>query len=498
MKSWTDLQSIMNRVSDINSASALLGWDQETYMPEGAVAARSEQLATLTALAHHYTTNDEAQRAVESFGTYSDTLTDRQLRIGKTFIKDFDRANRLPEQLLVEQARVASLGQDAWKKARAQNKFTIFQPHLERMYELKREEARCLGPTEHLYDALLDIYEPGLSVSALIPVFDRLKSGTMELLAAITPLRNSVSDDVLYRSYPKEDQLSFASSIIEVLGFSQSTGRVDLSAHPFCTTFANTDVRLTTRIRENDLRSCLFGLIHESGHGMYEQGVSAELSRTPSGQGASMGIHESQSLFWENIIARSSEFWNWAFPRIREIFPQQLSDQTVSTFYKAINSIKPSLNRVESDELTYNLHIILRFEFEKALIEGSMSVADIPQAWTEMMKSLLGVDVPNDSEGCLQDVHWSIGLMGYFPSYSLGKLYAAMFWNQMRGDIADVEQQVERGNFSEILHWLRSNIHEYGRTEVPQEIVQRVCGRPLTEKDFLEYVGKKAQRVYGF
>ncbi|MBI2794127.1 MAG: carboxypeptidase M32 [Ignavibacteria bacterium] len=496
--SWQDLQSVMHRVSDISAASAVLSWDQETYMPDGAVQARSEQLATLTELAHHYMTNDEAQRAISDFAGYSDTLTERQRRICRTFIKDFDRAKKLPAELLVEQARTASLGQDAWKKARQQNSFSLFKPLLERMYQLKREEALCLAPTEHLYDALLDVYEPGITVSALIPVFKELKAGTMDLLARIAPFQSRVSDEVLHKTFPGDKQLSVAQTIINSLGFSASTGRVDLSAHPFCTSFANTDVRLTTRIREKDLRSCLFGLIHEAGHGMYEQGISSELSRTPSGQGASMGIHESQSLFWENTIARSEEFWKWAFPSLRKAFPDQLAEQDVPMFFKAINSIKPSLNRVESDELTYNLHIILRFEFEKALIEGSMNVSDIPEAWNASMKDLLGVDVPNDAEGCLQDVHWSIGLMGYFPSYTLGKLYAAMLWNQMRQDIADIELKIEDGSFSDILSWLRSNIHDYGRTEDPREIIQRVCGRPLTEKDFVEYVGSKAQRVYGF
>jgi carboxypeptidase Taq len=496
--SWLDLQTVMHRVSDINAASAVLSWDQETYMPSGAVQSRSEQLATLTELAHHYMTNDEAQRAVSDFASYSETLTERQRRIGQTFIKDFDRTKKLPADLLIEQARTASLGQDAWKKARQQNNFRLFKPFLERMYQLKREEALCLAPTEHLYDALLDVYEPGMTVSALIPVFSRLKAGTMDVLARIGPLQARVSDEVLYKTFPRDRQLSMAQNIIGKLGFSDSTGRVDLSAHPFCTSFANTDVRLTTRVRENDLRSCLFGLIHEAGHGMYEQGISSEMSRTPSGQGASMGIHESQSLFWENVIARSEEFWRWAFPQLRQTFPDQLANQDVSLFFKAINSIKPSLNRVEADELTYNLHIILRFEFEKALIDGSMSVSDIPEAWNASMKELLGVDVPSDADGCLQDVHWSIGLMGYFPSYTLGKLYAAMLWNQMRKDIPDIDRKIEDGSFSDILNWLRFNIHDYGRTEDPREIIQRVCGRPLTETDFMEYVGSKAQHVYGF
>ncbi len=492
------LKPIMNLVSDLGSAAAVLGWDQETYMPDGAVAARAEQLATLSTLAHQYMTNEAAQRAVEDVRPQLSSLSERERRTTETFIRDHERALKIPASLITEQARVASLAQDAWKKARAASDFSLFQPMLERTVELKKQEAAILGPELHPYDVMLDTYEPGLTVEQVTPIFDRLRAGTREILDQITPRQSSVSDVVLYRSYPRQAQLDFATSVIKQLGFDLETGRVDLSAHPFCTHFDATDVRLTTRIREHDLRSCLFGLIHESGHGMYEQGVSKELSRTPSGQGASMGIHESQSLFWENVIARSEEFWHWAFPKLRTAFPDQLKDQDPSMFFKAINKMQPSLNRVESDELTYNLHIILRFEIERDLMAGSLAVKDIPTAWNEKMNTSLGVVPPNDAEGCLQDVHWSFGGIGYFPSYTLGKLYAAMEWNQMKQEISGVEDRVANGDFAPILNWLRMKIHDYGRTETPNEIIMRVTGRPLTETDFLEYIGGKAARVYGF
>lgn len=498
MSAYAELQRVMNTAADLSAAAAVLGWDQETYMPDGSVQGRADQMGTLSAVIHESMTGprtaDVAERVRAEFAAYPE----RESRISRAFLRDYDMSRKLPAEHVQDMAHTAAMAQDAWKRARAASDFKIFQPLLQHIVDLKRKEAELLGPTEHPYDALLDQYEPGLTVRSLTPVFDELRSGTVELIQKIGAVQDRVSDSVLYRSYPTEHQKTFATSIISQLGFDLSTGRVDLSAHPFCTNFGNRDVRLTTRIRENDLRSCLFGLIHEAGHGMYEQGIADDLNRTAAGGGASMGIHESQSLFWENVIARSEEFWSWAFPILRDRFPDQLADETTRSFYSAINTMKPSLNRVESDELTYNLHIILRFEIERDLIDGSLMVADIPEAWNEKMRTSLGVVPPNDAEGCLQDVHWSFGGIGYFPSYTLGKLYAAMEWNAMQADIPSVREQISQGRFDEILGWLRTNVHSYGRTETPDEIIRRVCGRPLAAADFLAHVGAKARDVYGF
>lgn len=496
MTTYDNLLRVMNTVADLGAAGALLGWDQETYMPDGSVMGRANQMATISSLIHHHVTSAETRELVSEIRDQLHNLTNEQARIVRTFIRDHEMAVKLPVELVEEMSRTAAMAQDAWKRARAASDFTIFQPLLEKTVELKRREASLLGQATHPYDNLLDQYEPGLTVDIITPVFDRLRQGTVELLSSISAVQDSVSDSVLYRSYNKDTQLALATEIIAKLGFDLTTGRVDLSAHPFCTNFGKHDVRLTTRIREKDLRSCLFGLIHEAGHGMYEQGIGEVFERTPAGQGASMGIHESQSLFWENVIARSEEFWHWAFPRLQQEFPEQVDGLTARDFYRAINKMQPSLNRVESDELTYNLHIILRFEIERDLIGGALEVADVPRVWNEKMQASLGVVPPNDAEGCLQDVHWSFGGIGYFPSYTLGKLYAAMEWNAMQKDIPDVREQIRRGEFSQILSWLRKHIHTVGRSETPAEIVQRVCGRPLTETDFLAYVGAKAQDVY--
>jgi carboxypeptidase Taq len=281
------------------------------------------------------------------------------------------------------------------------------------------------------------------------------------------------------------------------VGFDFTAGRIDSSAHPFCTSFATTDVRLTTRINEYDLRSCLFGLIHEAGHGLYEQGMRADFNGTFAREGASMGIHESQSLFWEAIIARSEEFWHWALPLLRRYFPSQLGEVTPRQMYQAINAVEPSLIRIEADEVTYNMHIILRYEIEKQLLEGSLSVDEIPSYWNDRFHQLLGLEVPDDARGCLQDIHWSFGGFGYFPSYTLGKLYAAMFRRSLLETIPETPQLVRNGDFAPIHQWLRSNIHQWGRTMKPSELVTKVTGSTLKVDDFIEYARRKVQRIYG-
>jgi carboxypeptidase Taq len=491
------LDTVMHTLSSIDSALSLLSWDQETYMPSGAAEARAEQLSALAGLRHQELTSPDAVKAGQGALASLDSLPRRRALVVQRFVEEQERELKLPAEHVRTLARETSLGHDAWKRAKMAKDFSLFRDVLERITALKVREAELLGYEQHPYDAMLNLYEPGLTVEQLNPVFAALAQGTRELLAKLKPLTGTVNSDVLFRSYDKQQQLRFGTEIAQAIGFSMDAGRIDLSDHPFCTHFARTDVRLTTRIRENDVRSCLFGLIHEAGHGMYEQGVSAELAYTWSSQGASMGIHESQSLFWENVIGRSEEFWQWAFPRMRDAFPEQLADQTPESLYKAINVMQPTLNRVESDELTYNLHIILRFEMERDLMTGALAVKDIPTVWNEKMGTLLGVVPPDDAEGCLQDVHWSFGGIGYFPSYSLGKLYAAMLWTQLQQEMPAAADHVANGNFAPILSWLRTNIHDYGKTELPNEIIQRVCHRPLTESDFLAYVNSKATRVYG-
>lgn len=467
-------------------------------MPDGAAEERAEQLSTLQALIHQMMTSDEIGTLIDQLGSNGSEgeLEEWQRATLREIIRNREQAVKLPEAFVREMSKVTSLAQQSWKRGRMAADFSIFRDDLARIIDIKRRHADYIGFAENPYDALIDLYEPGMTAAQLRPVFDRLKAGTVRLLDKINASPNPVSDDILFTQFGAEKQVAFAKDTIKQIGFNFTDGRVDLSAHPFCTSFGIRDVRLTTRVYEDDLRSCLFGLIHEAGHGMYEQGIDRQYTRTPLAEGTSMGIHESQSLFWENMIGRSPEFWRWAYPALQSTFPDRLSSISAEEFFRIVNVMKPSMIRVEADELTYNLHIILRFEIEDDLINGRLEVDHIPEVWNAKMEEYLGIVPANDAEGCLQDVHWSFGGQGYFPSYSLGKLYAAMFQRVMLKDIPDYYGQIERGEFGEILGWLRTHIHRWGKAKSPSELTMEICGEPLSESAFLEYIEGKIDRVY--
>lgn len=483
-------------IQDLSAASALLGWDQETYMPDGGAPTRSEQLATLSGMIHELYTAEATGELLEKADEEVEANGDWRRSFLREFRRTRDLATRLPAPFVREMSKATSIGQHSWRKARQEADFSLFARELEHIVDIKRRHAEYLGFEQNPYDALIDLYEPGMTAEALRPVFSRLKEGTIRLLAMIDGSQQKPDDSLLYSGFPKEQQLDFSRDVIQQIGFDFDRGRVDLSAHPFCTSFTQQDVRLTTRVYENDLRSCLFGLIHEAGHGMYEQGIDPEFTRTLLASGTSMGIHESQSLFWENVIGRSREFWSWAYPRLQATFPEKLGTISGEEFYRMINAMRPSLIRVEADELTYNLHIILRFEIEDDLLNRRLEVRDIPEVWNAKMQEYLGIVPENDAVGCLQDVHWSFGGHGYFPSYTLGKLYAAMFNQTMLSDIPDREAQVARGEFAPTLTWLRENIHRWGKAKSPIELLRDVCGSDLSEGPFLDYIEKKIVDVY--
>jgi carboxypeptidase Taq len=483
-------------ISDLGAAAAVLNWDQETYMPQGAAHGRAEQVATLSALVHQMSVDGEYRGLIDELEADA-ALEEWEKHAVRESARDQRLALKLPEEHVRELAKATSLAHHAWKQARAESDFSIFAGSLAHLVELKRKEAAYYGFEENPYDALIDLYEPGMTVSQLRPVFERLQEGTRAILARITESGAKVDDAILYRHYDKDRQLRFARETVEKLGFDFNIGRVDLSAHPFCTSFGSSDVRLTTRVYADDMRTCLFGLIHEAGHGMYEQGFDPRFVRTPLAGGTSMGIHESQSLFWENMVSRGLPFWNWRFPALRDAFPESLGDSSAVDFHRAINVVQPSFIRIEADELTYNMHIIIRFEIEEALINGTMEVADIPATWNRKMEQYLGIIPANDAEGCLQDIHWSFGGFGYFPSYTLGKLYAAMFYNQVKSEIPDIEDQIARGEFGPLLAWLREKIHRWGKAKRASELVMDICGKPLSEEAFLAYMTAKVEQVYG-
>jgi len=382
-------------------------------------------------------------------------------------------------------------------KARAESDFAQFQPHLERVVDLTIQYAEALGYEDCLYDALLDRYEPEMKTTQVAAIFEQVKSSLIPLIQAIADRGRPVDETVFDQEYPDQAQWDFGTLVLQDMNFDFTYGRQDRSAHPFTTGFSPHDVRITTRILPDHFQSGLFGTVHEGGHALYEQGMRIEIGRTPLFDGASFGVHESQSRLWENIVARSRNFWMHYLPRLRDFFLRQLTGVDLDTFYRALNKVEPSLIRVEADEVTYNLHIFLRFELEQELLEGQLSVADLPQAWNAKMEEYLGVIPPDDAQGVLQDVHWADGYMGYFPTYALGNLLSVQFYNQALEEIPDLPEQIAKGQFDTLLNWLRDNIHTHGKKFTPVELVQRVTGEQMNAAPFLAYLREKYAEIYG-
>ena len=492
---FTQLQVRLADVHNLNMAGAVLDWDQQTYMPQGGSEARANQRATLAKLAHAMLTDDATAKLLaqsESDNDATETTT-AFLRVAR---REFSHATKLPPELVEETSRVTSIAQEVWATSRADNDYASFAPHLEKIVELSRRTAQALGYQEKLYDALLDQYEEGMTCAQLDPIFEQLKAVSIPLIEKIAA-KPLIDDAILRRDFDGQTQKKFAERVLESCGFDFARGRQDLSVHPFCTNFSRDDVRITTRLNTRDLQSALFGSLHEMGHALYEQGIDPNLDGNVLGGGVSLGVHESQSRLWENMVGRSREFWRCWFPALRETFPAQLNDVSEDEFYRAINKVAPSCIRVEADEVTYNLHIVLRYEMEVDLLEGRLSVADAPAAWNEKMKSYLGVTPPDDAHGILQDVHWSIGAMGYFPTYSLGNILSAQLWNRVLDARPETENDISNGDFSVLLSWLRDNIHRFGKTYTPKELIRRATGNALDVAPYAQYLNKKFGALYG-
>jgi carboxypeptidase Taq len=495
---YTQLKTMLAEAWDLNQAAALLGWDQQTYMPPKGAPDRGEQLATLSSLAHKIFTSDEVGRLLEDLVPYAETLDPDSIEA--CFIRlvkrQYDKQTRVPAEKVAEFARVTTLAQEAWVRARADDNFAMFQPHLEKIVALRREYADFFQPYDHVYDPLLDDFEPGLKTSEVIAIFDKLRPQQVELIQAIAG-RPQVRDDFLHLVYPEQQQWDFGVMVITRFGYDWEAGRQDRSAHPFTQGMGIGDVRITTRLIENMMTSSLFSSMHESGHAMYEQGIDPALARTVLASGASLALHESQSRMWENLVGRSRPFWRYFYPRLKEYFPTQLGNVDMETFYKAINKVEPSFIRVEADEATYNLHVMLRLELEIALMEGRLQVKDLPDAWNDRMRSYLGITPPNDRLGVLQDVHWSGGMIGYFPTYALGNLISAQLWEVIRKDLPDLDAQIEHGEFSGLLNWLRIHVHRHGAKYEPQELVQRITGSRIDPQPYVNYLRQKYSDIYG-
>jgi carboxypeptidase Taq len=498
MTKLEELKKKLAVVSDLNGAASLLGWDQQTYMPPGGAAARAEQLATLGRLAHEALISDEIGELLEGASAETPGPSDSDesclLRVVR---RDYEKARKVPPALVAEIARATSLGMEVWVQARKESNFAAFQPAFQRILDLQRELAQCLGFVESSYDALLDQYEPGMKKSELVKVFSELKAGLVPLVQSLSERLDRVDDRVLRRIYPEAAQWEFSLEAARRLGYDFQRGRQDKSVHPFTTSFSVNDVRITTRVDEQFLPTALFGTLHECGHALYEQGISQRLERSPLAAGASLGVHESQSRLWENLVGRSRAFWTFFFPRLQQAFPQNLQDVSLESFYRSINRVEPSLIRVEADEVTYNLHVLLRFELESELVEGRLALKDLPEAWNSGMKASLGIVPPNDAEGVLQDVHWSNGLIGYFPTYSLGNLLSVQLFEKAESAIPSLAAQLKSGDFQALLNWLRENIHQHGRMFLPSELIQRVTGDSLRAAPYLRYLAGKYSEIYG-
>ncbi len=493
------LKSILGDVADLSRAAAVLEWDQETYMPPGGVMGRADQFSTLTRLAHETFTSDEVGALLDKLeGRYASEPFDSDLAsLLRVTRRDYELARKLPTSLIEEVAHAGATGTSAWRKAREEGDFDEFAPYLEKNVGLNRRIADALGYERRPYDALLDRTEPGMTTDQLEAIFAELKAAIVPLVEAIAKRPEAIDDRMLHADFDPDLQVAYSVQAVKQLGFDFERGRQDISAHPFETSFGRGDVRITTRVSRNFFNMCFFGLVHESGHGMYEQGQFAELDRTPLSGGSTPGVHESQSRMWENMVGRSLPFWRHFFPSLRATFPEALRDVGAEGFYRAVNRSYPSLIRVEADEVTYNLHILLRFELENEMLEGKLKVKDLPEAWRSRVRSYLGLDVPTVAEGAMQDIHWSTVSFGIFPGYTLGNLIAAQLMEKTRKDLPDLDSQIEAGDFSGLLGWLGQNLHRHGRKFTPNELLERATGKPLTAGPWIAYVREKFGVLYG-
>jgi carboxypeptidase Taq len=492
MSALERLRALVGEVMDLKHAADLIEWDERVYMPPNGVTVHGEMSATLRRLAHEKFISQELGTALEAARReMSAELPDSDIaRMLAVTARDFEKATRVPADFVAQQAAAVSAAQHTWAQARAQTDFGLFQPHLEEIIDLKRRYVEFFPPAAHPYDVLLDEYEPGLQTSEVKQLFAQLRPRQVALIRGLGDQPASPAT-FLSAAYSESDLWGFAVDVITAFGFDWTRGRQDKSVHPFAMGIGSDDVRITTRWVEGQPLSLLFGTMHEAGHALYEQGVSATLHRTVLEGGASLGVHESQSRLWENLVGRSRPFWEHFFPKLQARCPSQLAGVTVDDFYQAANRVHPSLIRVEADEATYNLHVMLRVELELALIEGSLRVADLPDAWNARMEEYLGLTPPDDSQGVLQDIHWSAGLFGYFATYTLGNVIAAQLWSRFAEVHPARDADIERGEFTSLRGWLRRELHQHGRKFEPQELVARITNSPITPEPYLRYLEQK-------
>lgn len=489
------LKTQLRAIGQLQGGLALIEWDQETNMPNGASEARADMIGNLSNRLHADVLALNKNNFLHNLrDEYKNKKSDAAVIVNETW-RAYEHAALLPASFVEKMATTCARSQHAWAEARRTNNFALFAPHLEEIIRLKREEARLVNPKENPYNVLLDTYEPGLRIETLDPLFTELEGALQALLKRIQAA-NTRKELKTAGVFPLAQQQTLNQKLAKSLGFDFSSGRLDASTHPFTTNFHPTDVRITTRYREEDALYAIGSTIHEVGHALYEQGMSAKDAYTPLAEAISLGIHESQSRLWENMVGRSLSFWQYFQPQLAEAFPKPFKKISAEELWRHANRVSPSFIRTESDEVTYNLHIIIRYQLERALMEGSLNVKDLPKAWNQKMKTILGVTVPNDRIGVLQDVHWSGGMIGYFPTYTLGNLYAAQFFAQAEKEIPRLTKQFQKGNFQPLLQWLRQEIHQQGKRYRADALVKRITSTPLSPKPFLTYLEKKMTELY--
>ena len=494
MSAYATLVAKLKRAHTLGTVAGLLGWDEQVYLPPDSTDQRAEQLAVLAELHHAAATDPAIGRALGELEAEPGRLTPDEAVVVREARRDYDRATRLPADLVTEKARHGSAAYHAWTAARARADFGAFAPFLEKHLDLARREAACLGWGDRPYDYAIDKHDPGLDAATITRLFNELKRDLLPLVRAIaaSPVK---ADPTLFRGFPVERQRAFLLKVTERLGFNYRRGRFDVSVHPFCEG-SGADIRMTTRFDENNPLDSLFSSIHETGHGLYEQGLPLADLGTPLGQNAGMAMHESQSRMWENQVARGRAFWRHFEPEWRAAFPAQLDGISPDALYLAINAVQPTLIRVDSDEVHYNLHILLRFDLERRLFSGELAVRDLPAAWNALAQELLGLTPAHDGEGVLQDVHWSGGAFGYFPSYCLGNMIAAQNWAAVRRDLPGLEEDFARGEFGRLLGWLRTHVHAQGRRLPALDLVKRVTGEDLSPRHLVSYLKERYLPLY--
>jgi carboxypeptidase Taq len=484
------LEQRVAEIADLHAIFGLLFWDQNTMMPPRGAPARGDQLATLTRVVHARTTDPELGRLLDALEPWAagEDPDGRAARTVRWVRRDFEKAVRVPEELAADLSRAKALGQQAWEEARAAGDFGRFRDALAEHVELRHRYVACFDGFAHPYDALLDDFEPGLTTAELRPLLARLRDALVPLVAAAGDPDQPRNDGVFAGPWDSDVQRAAVTSIAEAAGFTRDAWRLDPSTHPFATSLYTSDVRLTTKYDPDDFGMALYSVLHEFGHGLYEAQLDPALYRTALGEPVSLGVHESQSRMWENNVGRSRPFCRWLHGRLLELLPGGMGGVGAEDLFRAVNSVQPSLIRIEADETTYNLHIILRFELELGLIEGSLAVDDLPAAWDDGMQRLLGLEVPGPAEGVLQDVHWSAGLIGYFPTYTIGNLMSAQLWTRLREDLPELDEQLERGEFGALREWLGEHVHRHGRTFEPRELLRRVTGSELQVEPLVAYL----------